>query len=499
MKQRGLPKLHTLHFTLWISFVVFSVSILLFTWAFQSSFLRVYLNGETEDDLTGIGEKVSDVMSTLCSSSKYNLDGSDEETNTYVDDFIESVERDNLAVTIFLLDDGGAVCYPTNMVDADPDEYENPDSELFSEITETLATDGSGSLSMRLTADAYIFAAALPETSASSDSLTVPAYIYINYSTVFINTIYNKLQLLLVLIAGLMILLSLLVALWISQRLTKPIKRITDAARRMAKGDFNVSFQGEYSYAEVDTLAETLDYAKTEIGKSTQLQREVLANVSHDLKTPLTMIKAYASMIQEISGGNPEKRRAHTQVIIDETDRLTDLINDVLSLSKINSGMDSMEVSRMNLSACVREVTERFGYLEEEQYGYRIETEIEDELYADADPAKMNQVVYNLIGNAVSYTGDDKFIRIRLVSDGGVPVFSVTDTGIGLTDEEKEVIWDRYYCSTENHKRPVKGTGLGLSIVKSVLEKHGFQYGVESRPGHGSTFYVRFEKAEEKN
>ena len=499
MRNRGLPKLHTLHFTLWISFVVFSVSILLFTWAFQSSFLRVYLNGETEDDLTGIGEKVSDMMSTLCSSSKYTLDGSDEETNTYVDEFIESVERDNLAVTIYLLDNDGAVCYPTAVAEADSDEYDTPDSDLFSEITETLAADDAESLSMRLSADTYIFASVLPATTATASTLTVPSYVYISYSTAFINTIYNKLQVFLVFIAVLTVVISLLAALWISQRLTKPINRITNAAKRMAKGDFSVSFQGEYSYAEVDALAETLDYAKTEIGKSTELQREVLANVSHDLKTPLTMIKAYASMIQEISGGNPEKRKAHTQVIIDETDRLTDLINDVLSLSKINSGMDSLDLSRMDLSACVREVVERFGYLEEEQYSYTIATEIEDGLFAEADPAKINQVVYNLIGNAVSYTGEDKRILVSLQSDGGVPVFSVKDTGIGLTPEEKEVIWDRYYCSTENHKRPVKGTGLGLSIVKSVLEKHGFGYGVESEPGKGSTFYVRFEKAEERN
>ena len=196
-------------------------------------------------------------------------------------------------------------------------------------------------------------------------------------------------------------------------KLTKPITQITKAAQRMATGDFSVNFKGEYSYAEMDALAETLDYAKEEIGKSDELQKEVLANVTHDLKTPLTMIKSYACMIQEISGDNPEKRAKHTQVIIDESDRLTSLVNDILNLSKIRSGMDSLKITNFNLSEFVHTVCERFDYLRETQ-GYVIERDIEDELYTEADMEKIEQVVYNLIGNAVNYTGEDKKIRVGL-------------------------------------------------------------------------------------
>ena len=274
--------------------------------------------------------------------------------------------------------------------------------------------------------------------------------------------------------------------------LTRPIARFTRAARRMAKGDFTVDFKGEYTYAEMDALAETLDYAKEEIGKSDQLQKEVLANVTHDLKTPLTMIKAYASMIQEISGDNPEKRAKHTQVIIDESDRLTALVNDILNLSKIRSGMDSLKLQEFNLSEFIHTVLERFDYLTETK-GYTLVRDIDDELYTEADMEKLEQVVYNLVGNAVNYTGEDKKITVSLKkAEGGKIRFSVTDTGKGIPPDEIDTIWDRYYRSTETHKRPIKGTGLGLSIVKTILVKHGFEYGVESEVGKGSTFYVLF-------
>lgn len=273
--------------------------------------------------------------------------------------------------------------------------------------------------------------------------------------------------------------------------LTKPISQISRAAKRMATGDYSVDFQAQYSYAEMNALAETLNYAKEEISRADELQKEVLANVTHDLKTPLTMIKAYASMIQEISGDNPEKREKHTQVIIDETDRLTALVNDILKMSKIRSGMDTLKTEEFNLSEFIHTVLERFEFLTETQ-GYTIVRDIDDELYTRADKDKIEQVVYNLIGNAVNYTGDDKKITVSLHRKNEKIRFSVTDTGKGIPPEECSTIWERYYSSAETHKRPIKGTGLGLSIVKTILVKHGFGFGVDSEVGKGSTFFVDF-------
>ena len=208
--------------------------------------------------------------------------------------------------------------------------------------------------------------------------------------------------------------------------------------------------------------------------------------------TPLTMIKAYASMIMEISGEIPEKRNKHAQVIVDEADRLASLVNDVLDLSKISSGIEELKTAKIDMSALVHRVLDRFAYLKETD-GYVFETEIAEGVYTYADELMISQVLYNLIGNAVNYTGEDKKVYVRLqAEENGVFRFSVQDTGAGIKPEELSEIWDRYYRSSEMHKRPVRGTGLGLSIVKTILQRHKLYFGVDSVLGQGSTFYVLF-------
>ena len=301
----------------------------------------------------------------------------------------------------------------------------------------------------------------------------------------------NTLRIELIWITVIMILLSLGIALLISRQISKSLIRINESAKALAKGDFDVRFEGK-DYREVAELSDTLNATAKELGKNESLRRELIANVSHDFKTPLTMIKAYASMIQEISGDNPEKRTKHTQVIIEEADRLTSLVNDLLDLSKIRSGIAALKPEVFDLSEYTFDVLEKFAYLSETQ-GYHFESDIEKDLYTEADPLKIGEVLYNLIGNAVNYTGEDKRVSVRLKteSDGNIR-FSVTDTGKGIKPEEIATIWDRYYRSSQAHKRPVQGTGLGLSIVKTILEKHNFRFGVESIVGKGSTFYVIF-------
>ena len=144
------------------------------------------------------------------------------------------------------------------------------------------------------------------------------------------------------------------------------------------------------------------------------------------------------------------------------------------------------------MSAYTFEILDRFAYLKETN-GYRFVTDIDEDLYTRADELKIGQVLYNLIGNAVNYTGDDKTVYVSLKKENEKSFrFSVTDTGVGIKPEELSAVWDRYYRSSEMHKRPVKGMGLGLSIVRTILEKHNFKFGINSEVGKGSTFYVLF-------
>ncbi len=474
-------RFHSINFILWLSFLIFAAFIIGMTWIFQTTLLRVFFKEQVKQDLDSLGQEAT----TVLSASFPVLTG-----DRRVDTLIDFLQGENPAATLLILDDSGEVLYPTDVRTGETEEDDVPDFELFSRIRYELGGAGEdiGAVIMELNGSSYAYMSVIGAEAGTNR----PVYLYISYSTELSNMAFATMRLQLVLISVVVIFLALIISAFLSLKLTKPISQITKAAKRMATGDFSVNFKGEYSYAEMDALAETLDYAKEEIEKSDQLQKEVLANVTHDLKTPLTMIKAYASMIKEISGDNPEKRAKHTQVIIDESDRLTSLVNDILNLSKIRSGMDSLKIENFNLSEFVHTVIERFDYLCETK-GYVIEREIEDELYTEADMEKIEQVVYNLVGNAVNYTGDDKKIRVGLArAEGGKLRFTVSDTGRGIPEEERKTIWDRYYRSSETHKRPIRGTGLGLSIVKTILIKHGFDFGVESEVGKGSTFYVIF-------
>ena len=274
--------------------------------------------------------------------------------------------------------------------------------------------------------------------------------------------------------------------------ITKPVTDVTARAQEMARGNYDLHFKKNYFCAELNELGDALEYARSEISKADTMQKELIANVSHDFKTPLTMIKAYASMIREISGEDKKKRDANAQVIIDECDRLTMLVSDLLDLSKLRAGMNSEEKRTVfNLSEEVCAVAGRFSYLSETE-GYDIETQIEDGLYIRANKERIAQVFYNLIGNAVNYTGEDKRVRVKLFRKGTNARFEVIDSGKGIPADEVDTIWDRYYRSGASHKRPVSGTGLGLSIVKNILLQHDCPFGVISEQGKGSCFWAEF-------
>ena len=331
----------------------------------------------------------------------------------------------------------------------------------------------------------FVYGVIMPAASSAGEN----TYLYVFQSTEFVQAVEHSLNVRMLWIAVFVFALSFAVSSAISGAILRPIDEISVKAKRLATGDFDVDFQGEDYLEEMDALSASLNFAKDELSKADRMQKELIANVSHDFKTPLTMIKAYAEMIVEFAGDDKVKREKSARVIVEEADRLASLVSDVLDISKIRSGIQQLELQPFDVCAYLHEVLARFDYLTETQ-GFVIEKDVDKGLYTMADQAKIGQVLYNLIGNAVNYTGEDKRVTVRLKKENGVIRFSVTDTGKGIKREELDGIWERYYRSQEMHKRPVQGTGLGLSIVKTILERHQFLFGVESEYGHGSTFYV---------
>ena len=280
-------------------------------------------------------------------------------------------------------------------------------------------------------------------------------------------------------------------AAYIPGRIARPLTDINEAAKRLGQGDYSVRFQ-QRGAREVSELAGTLNYAAQELSKTEGLRRELLANVSHDLRTPLTMIKGYAEVMRDLPGENTPE---NVQIIIDEAGRLNDLVNDLLDLSRLEAGVLALTKEHFNLTESIREILGRYDKLA----GFRFPFHAEEEVYVTADRLKISQVVYNLVNNAVNYAGEDKTITLRQEALEGRVRVSVTDTGEGIPPDKLQDIWERYYKVDREHRRAQVGTGLGLSIVKNVLDLHGGSYGVISELGKGSTFWFELETAEADN
>ena len=269
------------------------------------------------------------------------------------------------------------------------------------------------------------------------------------------------------------------------RRISSPLVRMNESAKLLAKGNYDTVFAGE-GYLETRELADTLNYAAHELSRLDALQKELIANISHDLRTPLTMIKGYGEVMRDIPDENTPE---NVQVIIDETTRLSELVNDLLDLSKLQSGASAPHATCFELTGAVREVMTRYETLIKHR-GYRVEFRATDSAWVVADRGMLLQVIYNLINNAINYTGEDKTVTVtQTVTEGARVRISVTDTGEGISPEQLPLIWDRYYKVDKVHRRAMIGTGLGLSIVKGILELHRASYGVSSRRGSGSTFW----------
>lgn len=286
--------------------------------------------------------------------------------------------------------------------------------------------------------------------------------------------------------------LAFVLSYFISNRLTKPIINITNSASKLAEGKYDVTFGGG-NYSEIIRLEDTLNYTSKELAKAKNLQRDLIANVSHDLRTPLTMVKSYAEMIRDLSGDNPEKRNSHLQVIIEEADRLNILVSDLLVLSKMQSGVDVLEKSVFNIKDTVMNIILSYAIFIEKE-GYMIDFKCDSDYFVYGDEIRIKQVISNLVNNAIKYCGEDKIVTITINEINENIHFEVSDKGKGIPKEELEHIWERYYKASTNHVRNSNSTGLGLSIVKEILLLHNAKFGVESTLGFGSTFWFELKK-----
>lgn len=308
-----------------------------------------------------------------------------------------------------------------------------------------------------------------------------------------VNKNYTIISRQLIYITIFVIIFAIIISLFLAKVISEPIVDITNKSKQLACGNYDVEFK-KNGIKEIDELADTLNYLESEVSKTDQYRRDLMANVSHDLKTPLTMIKAYAEMVRDITYKDKKKREENLNVIIDETDRLNILVGDILTLSKLQANSDIIELEVFDLNKEIKDILKRYNYLKEAE-GFTIEVNMPEEIIVKADRNKINQVIYNLINNALNYTGDDKKVFIDVKEEKKAYLVEIRDTGKGIDKDKIEHIWEKYYKNEKNHKRNVVGTGLGLSIVKNILECHNFEYGVKSKKNVGTVFYFKINKS----
>ncbi len=460
-----------LKFKIWTYFIVFTVAVFVLLWVFQILFLEKFYERMKTSSAARCADKIANAYETMEQDSFSDL-----LTDVAVDnDFcIEILDRYGRSVSSReVLGDclihgrsNGTHIYVVNIT-ASPDKT----------VRYKIKNPRSGY-------DMLVYGRTLGDPDDPS------GYLLINSALVPVGSTVSIIKRQLMEITILLMVMAFIISLYLSRRIARPITQITGSAERLAKGDFTARFDG-YGYLEAKKLADTLTYAENELSRVDTMQRDLIANVSHDLRTPLTMLKAYAEMIRDLSGDNPVKRNEHLEIIISETDRLALLVNDILDLSKLESGKQKLNLSEFEIRGKLNEIIERFHGISEKM-GYSIKFTPDEERIVRCDVLKIEQVIYNLINNAINYTGEDKQVFVRQINTPDGVLIEVEDTGDGIEEEKIKLIFDKYYRS-ENHKREVVGTGLGLSIVKAVLKLHNYDYGVRSTPGKGSVFWFRID------
>ena len=297
-----------------------------------------------------------------------------------------------------------------------------------------------------------------------------------------IDTMYDQFNIIIIVV----VIATILLALCLSSLIVKPIKKIEMEATNLPSGKYDHKLV-KTDAREIDNLNNTLARANEEIIKADVARKELIGNVSHDLRTPLTMIVGYGEMIRDF----PEENNAENiNVIINEAKRLSTLVDDLLDLSKVESGKIEFHNKDIKISDLLGSVYDQF-----EPYckanNIELVLNVEDgDVMVNVDENRLKQVLHNFMSNALNYNDakDAKIIIGEEKVNGAYRIY-VYDNGSGVKQEDKDKIWNRYYKVDKEHKRSHIGSGIGLSLCRDILDKMGYKYGVDSVYGEYSKFY----------
>lgn len=290
-----------------------------------------------------------------------------------------------------------------------------------------------------------------------------------------------------------LLMLSMIILIFFTEMVYIPLKKITYATEQYASGNMHYEFQVD-SEDEIGYLAACLSFMASEIARAEDDQKKFVANVSHDFRSPLTSIRGY---LEAMLDGTipPEMHEKYLTIVLNETQRLTKLTNSLLTLNNLNTKGMMIDKRDFDLNDVVRKTAATFeGTCRSKNMGIELIL-TGDVLYAHADVDKIQQVLYNLIDNAIKFSHQNSSIRVETSVKKNKIFVSVKDTGIGIPKDDLKMIWERFYKSDSSRGKDKKGTGLGLSIVKEIVKAHGEHINVISTQGVGSEFIFSLQKS----
>ncbi|MFZ2145962.1 MAG: ATP-binding protein [Sedimentisphaerales bacterium] len=296
------------------------------------------------------------------------------------------------------------------------------------------------------------------------------------------------------------IVIALTVAYFISRSIILPIRQMQETAQQIAKGDFSRKVNIKSS-DELGELAKSLNIMANELQQKIEnlkrmdrIRTDFVANVSHELKTPLTLIKGYIETLEDRAIDDKEKARKFITIIKEHTGRLENIINDLLSLSELELSRSSIEKTEFDLKSLIDEVVMGFGHaLDAKQQTFGINLQ-GDDFRVKADRNNIEQVFVNLIDNAIKYTEDAGRINISLLEQQDAITITVEDNGIGIAKEHLDRVFERFYRVDKARSRELGGTGLGLGIAKHIVLAHDGKIHIESQINEGTKVFVTLPK-----
>ena len=273
--------------------------------------------------------------------------------------------------------------------------------------------------------------------------------------------------------------LALIVSLWLSDNLSGPVKKISKEAEKLALEQFDLEVPEGFCI-ETDELGHSLKNAAASLATAKRSQQELLANISHDLRTPLTMMKGYAEMLRDISWENEAEREHDLGVIISETDRLSGLVNEILEYSHLKEDNAPVHAEAFDLAEAYAGVAEQFKALLDKN-SISLNINADKDTYAAGVRSDIIRVMYNFTDNAIQHSKENSSIEVTVSKAENAAYFSIANIGTPLNEDTLPYIWERYYTS-RSRKNTETVSGLGLAISKEILLHHNAEYGIKTEP-----------------